>query len=230
MSINLMKIKDIKNDSKKINIEVKLIKKLAERSVTNKKTRLQQKVADFLIGDETGVYTLTMWDADINKIDNLKGKVILIKNGYINVFMDQGKLNIGKYGAWEISDKEIDVAEIPEEEPKEIKWSKIKELREGMKNVNIIIKIGEKAEPRSVSFKDGTMHRVATAEVGDETGIIRMSLFDNMIEEVGEGEIYELKNGYISKFQDNLQLNIGKFGEFKKTDHEDFEINKEIIK
>ena len=69
------------------------------------------------------------------------------------------------------------------------------------------------------------MHRVATASVGDTTGMIKLSLFDADIERVNEGEIYELKNGYVSKFQNDLQLNIGKFGQFTKIDHEDFEIN-----
>jgi len=230
MSVDLVKIKDLKNDSKRVFIEVQVIKKLTEREVFNKKKGITQRVADFLIGDETGYFTLTAWDDEIGKINSQLGKSILIKNGYVNVFMEKAKLNIGLYGSWGIIDKKIEVADIPEEEPKKEQWYKVIDLKEGLRSVNIIIKLKEIGEPREVRFRDGTTHRVATASVGDETGIIRLSLFDQSIEEVAEGEIYELKNGYVSQFQNNLQLNIGKYGEFAKIEHEDFEINTEVLK
>ncbi|NVM03059.1 MAG: hypothetical protein HWN67_12025 [Candidatus Helarchaeota archaeon] len=225
MSQNLKKINELKNDSKAVNTEIKVIRKLDEREVFNKKKRIQQRVSDFLVGDETGVFTLTAWDLDIDKIADRIGKSILIMNGYVNVFMERATLNIGMYGQWKPIDKEIEVTDIPEELPKTIQWFKVKDLKERLRNVNIIVKVKEKAAPRDVRFKDGSMHRVATASVGDTTGLINLSLFDAAIESVNEGEIYELKNGYVSKFQNNLQLNIGKYGQFTKIDHEDFEIN-----
>lgn len=225
MSENLIKIKDLKKDAKKVTIEVKLIKKVREREVFNKKARKYQKVADFMIGDETGSYMLTVWDAVIEQIESLVGKSIKIINGYVSEFRDEEKLNIGLYGSWKFIDREIEVSDIPQEMPTEIKWVKIIDLKDKMSGVNVILKIKEVLAPRDVRFRDGTMHKVATASVGDTTGMINLSLFDQDIEGVKAGEIYELKNGYVSKFQDTLQLNIGKLGTFEKIEHEDFQIN-----
>ena len=102
-------------------------------------------------------------------------------NGYVNVFMEQAKLNIGMYGQWKPIDKEIEVKDIPEELPKTIQWYKVADLKEGLKSVNIIIKVKEKAAPRDVRFKDGSTHRVAASSVGDTTGLINLSLFDAAI-------------------------------------------------
>ncbi|MHA1379545.1 MAG: hypothetical protein ACTSRG_14320 [Candidatus Helarchaeota archaeon] len=225
MSTNFKKIEELKPDMKKINIEVKLIRKLKEREVYNKKAQKHQKVADFMVGDETGIYILTVWDAEIEKIESLIGKSIAITNGYITVFRDEAKLNIGKYGSWKFIEKEIQVPNVPKEEPVEVVWVKVADLKDKMSGVNIIVKINEVLKPRDVRFRDGTVHKVATASVGDTSGMINLSLFDNDIEGVKEGDIYELKNGYISKFQDTLQLNIGKYGNFKKIEHKDFKIN-----
>ncbi|MHA1298647.1 MAG: hypothetical protein ACTSO9_04290, partial [Candidatus Helarchaeota archaeon] len=76
MSLNFVKIKDLKGDSKKVNIEVKIIKKTSEREVYNKKKGKYQRVGEFLIGDETGSFVLTVWDSEIEKIESLVGKSI----------------------------------------------------------------------------------------------------------------------------------------------------------
>ncbi len=229
MSQNLMKIEDLKEDTKKVNIEVKVIRKLDSREVFNKKRRTMQRVANFLIGDETGTYTLTVWDAEIDKIEDKMGESILISNGYVSSFMNKSQLNIGLYGNWKPIKKEIEVTDIPDEEPEELQFVNVADLREGMTKVNIIVKVKEKLEAREVAFRDGTKHRVATTTVGDTTGMINLSLFDDMIEKVNEGEIFQLTNCYIKKFKDTLQLNIGKFGKFEKIKHEDFEINTENL-
>ncbi|MEM2937334.1 MAG: OB-fold nucleic acid binding domain-containing protein [Candidatus Bathyarchaeia archaeon] len=90
---------------------------------------------------------------------------------------------------------------------------KIKELRNGMKRVNIEAKVVEKSEPREVlsRFKD-TTHKVATAVIADETGTIKLTLWNDQINQVGVNDKVKVENGYVTSFKGEIQLNVGKYG------------------
>ena len=90
---------------------------------------------------------------------------------------------------------------------------KIKELRDGMKRVNVQATVTEKSDPREVMsrFKDQT-YRVATATIADETGTVRLTLWNDQIEMVNVNDKVRIENGYVTSFRGELQLNVGKFG------------------
>ncbi|MEM2118057.1 MAG: OB-fold nucleic acid binding domain-containing protein [Candidatus Bathyarchaeia archaeon] len=90
---------------------------------------------------------------------------------------------------------------------------KIKELRNGMKNVTIEAKVTEKSDPREVlsRFKDET-YKVATAIIADETGTIKLTLWNEQINQVNVNDTVKVENGYITSFRGEIQLNIGKYG------------------
>jgi len=90
---------------------------------------------------------------------------------------------------------------------------KIKELRDGMKRVNVQGTVTEKSDPREVMsrFKDQT-YRVATATIADETGTVRLTLWNDQIEMVKVNDKVRIENGYVTSFRGEIQLNAGKFG------------------
>ena len=90
---------------------------------------------------------------------------------------------------------------------------KIKELRDGMKRINIKGTVTEKSDTREVTsrFKDQT-YRVSTAIMSDETGTIKLTLWNDQIEMVNVNDIIRIENGYITSFRGEIQLNVGKFG------------------
>ncbi len=90
---------------------------------------------------------------------------------------------------------------------------KIKELRDGMKRVNVQGTVTEKSDPREVMsrFKDQT-YRVATATIADETGTVRLTLWNDQIEMVNVNDKVRIENGYVTSFRGEIQLNAGKFG------------------
>jgi replication factor A1 len=90
---------------------------------------------------------------------------------------------------------------------------KVNELRNGMKRVNVEAKIMEKEEPRQVTsrFKDET-YRVANAVVGDETGTVKLTLWNEQIDQVKVGDAIVVENGYVTSFKGEIQLNVGKYG------------------
>ena len=94
----------------------------------------------------------------------------------------------------------------------------INELRLGMSNINLTAKVVDVSEPRSVRTKMGYQTRVATAIVEDDTGKIPLTLWGKQIDEIGEGDTIEIKDGYISEFRGELQLNVPRKGQITKID------------
>lgn len=90
---------------------------------------------------------------------------------------------------------------------------KIKDLRDKMKNVTVEGKVVEKSETREVlsRFKD-TTHKVATAVIADETGTIKLTLWNEQINTVNVNDTVKIENGYITSFRGEIQLNIGRYG------------------
>lgn len=95
--------------------------------------------------------------------------------------------------------------------------TKIKDLTTYSRRVNLVAKILEMGEAREVSSSsDGQLHRVAEALVGDETGTVLMTLWDDNIDRFAVGEVVEVENGYAGTFRGSLRLNIGKYGNIDK--------------
>jgi replication factor A1 len=91
--------------------------------------------------------------------------------------------------------------------------AKVGELTPASRAVNVIAKVVSKSEIRNIAAgRDGAPHRVCDALVGDETGSVYLTLWDDNIEKVKEGETINVKNGYVSLFRGNMRLNIGRYG------------------
>ena len=76
----------------------------------------------------------------------------------------------------------------------ELEWIKIEELTPQSKSVNLRFKLVEFHEEREVtSRKDGSTHRVGEAVIGDDSAIVLMTLWDDQIDQVEPGKIYEIK-------------------------------------
>ena len=90
---------------------------------------------------------------------------------------------------------------------------KIKDLRNGMKRVDVEAKVVEKAPTREVMsrYKNET-YQVATAIVSDDSGQIKLTLWNEQIEQVNENDTIKIENGYVTSFRGEIQLNVGRYG------------------
>ncbi len=90
---------------------------------------------------------------------------------------------------------------------------KIKELREGMRKVDIEGKVVEIGQPREVRSRYGEQtFRVADAVISDETGTVKLTLWNEQIGQVKVNDSVRIENGYTGSFRGELQLNVGKYG------------------
>ena len=89
----------------------------------------------------------------------------------------------------------------------------INQLRSGMTKLDAVEGTVESiSEPRTVNLKTGGQAQVADAQLKDETGQIKLSLWDAQIKMVKQGSKVRIENGYISTFRGENALNVGKFG------------------
>ena len=95
---------------------------------------------------------------------------------------------------------------------------KIEKLTPNSREVNTIVKVISKSEVRNVTGRDYTVRRVADALVGDETGCVYLTLWDENIDKINEEATLRITNGYVNLFRGNMRLNIGRYGSFELLD------------
>jgi len=89
---------------------------------------------------------------------------------------------------------------------------KISELTLGMRGVEVEAKILEVSEPRQVhSSTTGEPLRVAEAVIDDETGTIKLALWNDQIRQVKVNDKIRINNGYVTSFRGQKQLNAGRY-------------------
>ena len=90
----------------------------------------------------------------------------------------------------------------------------IKDLKIRQGNVDIIVDVVDVGEVREFE-KFGRTGRVATAIVKDETGDMKLTLWNENIENVKAGDKVHITNGYVSEWQGEPQLTTGKLGKLE---------------
>ncbi|MBS7619223.1 hypothetical protein KEJ21_01050 [Candidatus Bathyarchaeota archaeon] len=111
---------------------------------------------------------------------------------------------------------------IHENEKAELK--KIGELNSYSRGVNTLVKVVSMTETREVTSRmDQSTHRVADALVGDDTGSIYLTLWDDAIDQVKEQQFLNIKNAYVTLFRGSMRLNLGRYGSLEEVDTGPFE-------
>jgi Single-stranded DNA binding protein Ssb-like, OB fold len=88
----------------------------------------------------------------------------------------------------------------------------IKDLRVGMKKVKLKAKVEEVSKPRYVVTRFGNCASVANAMVSDDTGKIKLCLWNEQISSIAVGDTVQIENASISAFKNERQLRVGKNG------------------
>ena len=89
---------------------------------------------------------------------------------------------------------------------------KVVELKPGMKRVDVEGRIVEKGESRQVQTRFGETSNVADAVLTDDSGSIKMSLWNEQIDSFNVNDEVRVENGYITSFRGESQLNVGRYG------------------
>ena len=90
----------------------------------------------------------------------------------------------------------------------------IKDLQVKQGNVDIELDIVDVGEAREFE-KFGRTGKVATAIAKDETGDIKLSLWNEDIDRIKAGDKIKITNGYVSEWQGEKQLTTGRLGKLE---------------
>ena len=91
---------------------------------------------------------------------------------------------------------------------------KVSELQARQGKVNIELEIISVETPREFN-KFGNTGRVANAAAKDDSGEIKLTLWNGELDQVKAGDKVRITNGYVSEFQGEKQLSAGKFGKLE---------------
>jgi len=95
---------------------------------------------------------------------------------------------------------------------------KVSDLKDGMRKVDLDATVISIGETRNVNLKAGGQSKVASITLGDETGEIMLSLWNEEIDKVTVGAKVSIRNGYMSSYNGRAQLNVGRFGSLEVID------------
>ena len=91
---------------------------------------------------------------------------------------------------------------------------KLSELKAGQGKVDVEFRVKSKSDPR-VMNKYGKELKVCNAVVEDETGEVKLTLWNDDVDKVNVGDKAKITNGYVSEFNGEKQLTSGKFGKLE---------------
>lgn len=93
----------------------------------------------------------------------------------------------------------------------------LKDLKSGQGKVDVVVSVKSKDEPKTM-VKFGRELSICNAVVSDNSGEMKLTLWNDEILKVSVGDKIHITNGYIKEFQGEKQLTAGKFGKLEVLD------------
>jgi replication factor A1 len=171
------------------------------------------RVANVEVADASGRVRVSFWDemADAVEEGQLEvGQVLRIagrpKEGYNGVEVSVDKAEPDE-------DAAVDVQVLDE--------YRVEDLALGLSDVNLRGRILDTDSVRTFSRDDGSEGRVANLVLGDETGRVRVTLWDqkaDLADEFDPGQSVEVVDGYVRERDGDLELHVGDRGAVEELD------------
>ncbi|WP_276299832.1 single-stranded DNA binding protein [Halorussus lipolyticus] len=172
------------------------------------------RVLNVEVADETGSIRITFWDkqADAGEEELEVGDVLRIagrpKEGYNGV-----EVNVNDAEPDAETDIDVQVQDT----------YNVEDLSLGLSDVNLRGKVLDTDEIRTFDRDDGSEGKVANLKLGDSTGRIRVTLWDERTEHADEfdpGVSVEVVDGYVRERDGSLELHVGNRGAVEEIDED----------
>lgn len=228
------KIKDLIAGMNNVTITAQ-IKGVYEPKTFSRNDGTQGAVQNIVLIDKSGKCRLILWDDQIrqfNDMDIERGTILKLSGVFVKQSKFDGvmELSLSSRSMIDINPKEINKNDFPDSL---LSGKKISELKLGMTDVNIIGQITGIRPVNTFSRKDGTEGKVSSIELADETGKIKLTLWDEKAEQVSsfnEEEVIEILGGYTREgLNDSLEIHLGNKGIIKKKKKIDLDIPEDVL-
>jgi len=173
------------------------------------------RVINVEVADETGQVRISFWDRMAQSVDDGEldvGDVLRIK----------GRPQEG-YSGVEVS---VDQAEVDEDAEVDVQVQdtyRVDDLSLGVSDVNLQGRVLATDSVRTFDRDDGSEGRVSNLTLGDETGRVRVTLWDEKADraaELDQGTSVEVVDGYVRERDGDLELHVGSRGAVEEIDED----------
>ncbi len=96
---------------------------------------------------------------------------------------------------------------------------KIGNLKPGMENISVVVRVLQVSEPKDIQTKNGP-RTISEVMVGDETGRAKLTVWGKQDETLKEGSIVKIDNVWTTAFRGQVQLNAGSKSTFSESDEQ----------
>ncbi len=188
------------------------------------------RVKSLELEDDTGAIRVTLWNED-TALEIKKGDTIKIIGGNIE-FDDYSTAGYRINTNWNskiLINPPIDakLKEILQECGKYLKPFKIgqlNQLEDEGDEVDVVGRVVNLYEPNEFQRDDGSKGVVRSAELADETGVVRVSLWEDKAEgHLNEGDAVKIENARTRLGNYNVELSVGKTSRILKPSPEEME-------
>ena len=214
---NKINIKDLEALMSEISITGEIVF-LSYPQYFKRKDDTQGALQKLIIKDDTGFLKIILWGEDFKTNELKKGDNVTITK--LNIKENNEK----KKEAHSSSNTEIKKEDEVKKNEEKIKTIAIKDIKENMYEISIEGKVVEKSEIKKFIKKDGLKGQVQFLEVMDNTGSCKINFWNNSnekIEKIAKDDVIKISNVVSdNKYFDNINIEIGKYTEIKKTVNE----------
>lgn len=105
--------------------------------------------------------------------------------------------------------------------------TKIKDLSPESKRVNVLGKVTSIGETKEIQTRYGESRKLTEVVIGDETGLITLTLWGEQSNDITQGNTLYIDNGYVTLVRGHMRLNVGKYGSIKKSEETVENVNTE---
>ncbi|MFQ6075301.1 MAG: hypothetical protein ACE5Z5_04080 [Candidatus Bathyarchaeia archaeon] len=140
------------------------------------------RVADLTLRDETGFVRLALWDEHAEVASRASpNDIVLVEGAYAREGLRGVDLNLGRWGKISLNPP---IAEADRPPPATGEPTPISQLKADLRLVTVEGTVLEPPTVRDVTTMNGQLIRVASFMVGDQTGMVRVSMWRDLVEEV----------------------------------------------
>ena len=172
------------------------------------------RVCNVDVADASGSVRVALWDEMAGAAEEQ------LEVGQVLRVMGRPKEG---YSGLEVSADKVEPDEDAEVDVQVLDTYRVEDLSLGASDVDLVGKVLDTDSVRTFSRDDGSEGRVANLTVGDETGRVRITLWDekaDLAEEFDSGEVVEVGDGYVRERDGDLELHVGDRGTVERVDED----------
>jgi len=122
------------------------------------------------------------------------------------------------------------LASVKESEKPIVNNLQIKDLKAGMKRINLEARVLKISEPKLVITRFNEYVMLANAVLMDETGTVRLTLWNEQIGAISVNDVLRIENANVATFMGELQLRIGRQGKLSVIQNDSYSSTREVEK